>query len=104
MLLYFHPCLAPSILGPPPSSILSPHTPAPPEPVSVPHTPAPPEPVSVPHVPTPPEPMSVPHVSAPVSTHPHINSGLGLEDKKSKSAAHIEGRKDSTDFEYQERT
>jgi transposase InsO family protein len=60
-LLYFHPCLVPSVLGPPPPSILSSHTPAPTAPVSVPHVP---------------DPVSVPLVPAPVSMPPPINSGL----------------------------
>jgi hypothetical protein len=60
-LLYFHPCLVPSVLGPPPPSILSSHTPAPTAPLSVPHVP---------------DPVSVPLVPAPVSMPPPINSGL----------------------------
>ena len=60
-LLYFHPCLVPSVLGPPPPSILSSHAPAPPAPVSVPHVP---------------DPVFVPLVTAPVSMPPPISSSI----------------------------
>ena len=69
-LLYFYPCSVPSVLGPPPPSILSSHTPAPTAPVSMPHVP---DPVSVPLVTAPvpmPPPISFGIVPLPVNDHP----------------------------------
>uniref|UniRef100_A0A2N9G9X8 Integrase catalytic domain-containing protein n=1 Tax=Fagus sylvatica TaxID=28930 RepID=A0A2N9G9X8_FAGSY len=72
-LLYFHSCLVPSVLGPPPPSILSSHTPAPTALVSVPHVP---------------DPVFVPLVPAPVSMPPPINSDYLTVEPPSFAVAH----------------
>ena len=60
-LLYFHTCLVPSVLGPPPTSILSSHTPTSTAPVSMPH---------VPDLVSMPQPMSSGIVLLPFNDHP----------------------------------